>query len=384
MRILVISDLPHFVTGGAEMQAMRLIESWLDTGHQVVCLGRRMGAGPVTVGSHSVEVRRIRTTSLLGRWGRATSYFLSLAWLLVRYRRWADVVYTRFLGEAATTTAVLKAARVLDTPLVATPANTHGSGDTLQLRSLPFGASLVRLLDRQCDAINLIADDMVGDLHATGFDGHNFSRIPNGVPLQAPPSGRKSKPLRFVSVGRLTPQKGYDVLLRSVARLRERLGDTRIQIIGDGPERDQLQALAHELRVDNLIEWLGELSQETVVRQLDAAHAFLLPSRYEGMSNAGLEAMERCLPLVMSRCGGLDQYIDTEIGWVVAPEDEAALADALAQALAAGPERLAKMGAAARRCVEREFDMRVIGKRYLDLFEQLRERDTAATSHTRA
>jgi glycosyltransferase involved in cell wall biosynthesis len=377
MRILVVSDLPHFVTGGAEMQAARLIEAWLDAGHEVTCLGRRMGAGPVTIGRHTIDVRRIHTTSLLGRWGRAASYFVSLAWLLLRHRRWADVIYTRFLGEAAATAALLKASRLLSIPLVATPANAHGAGDTQQLKSLPFAAALIQLLERHCDAINLIAEDMTGELRAAGFSGANFSRIPNGIPVRALPSIQKATPLRFVAVGRLAPQKAYDVLLRALARLRDRLGDTCVWIIGDGPERDRLHSLARELQLDAAIEWLGELSPAEVALRLDAAHAFLLPSRYEGMSNAGLEAMERGLPLVISRCGGLDRYVDAGMGWVVPKEDEAALAAALEQALAAGPERLATMGATARRCVERQFDMQVVGQRYLALFEQLCERNSA-------
>src|SRR4249919_2670819 len=101
MRILVISDLPQFVTGGAEMQAARLIEAWAAMGHEVVCFGRRMGAREVTLGTHTIRTRRIRTLRQPGRPVRALTYFLSLAWLLLRWRGWPDVVYCRFLGDAA-------------------------------------------------------------------------------------------------------------------------------------------------------------------------------------------------------------------------------------------------------------------------------------------
>src|SRR5690606_20594862 len=114
---------------------------------------------------HTVKVHRIGTTSALGRWGRAASYFLSLACLLLRYRRWMDVVYARFLNEAAATTALLKAAHLLSAPLVATPASSRG-GDIGALGSLPFSDHLIELLDRHCDAINLIAGDMADQLRA--------------------------------------------------------------------------------------------------------------------------------------------------------------------------------------------------------------------------
>lgn len=372
MRILVVSDLPQFVTGGAEMQAARLIEAWLDAGHEVHCLGRRMGRGPVLLGRHTLPVWRIHTSSLLGRWGRAASYFLSLAWLLLRHRRWADLIYTRFLGEAAATAALLKATGLLEVPLVATPANTRGNGDTNLLRSLPLGRHLIGLLDRHCDAINLIADDMVDELQAAGFTGANFSRIPNGIPLGVVPTRETNVIPRFIAVGRLTPQKGYDVLLEALAQIRELLAPGQVWIVGDGPERERLVTLSKELQITDHIVWHGELPQLRVSHLLNEAHLFLLPSRYEGLSNAGLEAMERSLPLLLTRCGGLDRHIDAGMGWVVPPEDPNALAHALGEAVAAGSKELMAMGSRARCYAERTFDMDLVAGRYLDLFDRLR------------
>lgn len=371
MQILVVSDLPHFVTGGAEMQAARLVEAWLDAGHQVVCLGRRMGTGPVSLGRHTVAVRRIHTTSLLGRWGRAASYFMSLAWLLLRYRRWADVVYTRFLGEAAATAALLKAAGLLRTPLIATPANTRGDGDTNLLRTLPCARWLIRLLDHKCDAINLIASEMSEELREAGFSGSNFSHIPNGIQVRELPAGVPRSMPRLLAVGRLSRQKGYDVLLHALARVREHIGEGQVAIVGDGPERGRLLTLTAELNLSDKVVWLGELSQQQIAGQLEQSNVFLLPSRYEGMSNAGLEAMERGLPLILTRCGGLDRYIGPEMGWVVPSEDERALSDALAEAVTMEVGALSGMGQRARQCIVQNFDMNIVAHRYIRLFETL-------------
>lgn len=373
MHILVISDLPQFVTGGAEIQAARLIEAWLDAGHKVTCLGRRMGKAKVCIAGRTLTVHRIRTTSLFGRWGRGASYFLSLAWLLLRHRRWADIVYTRFLGEAAATTALLKQAGLVRAPLVATPANTHGRGDASFLRSIPFAKQIIRLLDNGCEAINLIAGDMADELKAAGFSGQNFSYIPNGVPLRKPQDPPDVVIPRFVAVGRLAPQKGYEILLRALALISERLQPKQIRIIGDGPERERLEALSNDLRVANLVEWLGELTQAQVAEQLALANVFLLPSMYEGFSNAGLEAMERGLPLILTQCGGLDVYVDTNIGWVVPPGNPVALAGAISHAISLPTEQLSAMGAHARTLVEHNFDIKVTARRYIALFESIRK-----------
>lgn len=371
MRILVVSDLPAFVTGGAEMQAARLIEAWLDAGHEVRCLGRRMGPGPVRIGRHLLGVDRIWTTSVLGRWGRAASYFVSLAYLLLRHRRWMDVIYTRFLGEAAATASMLKAAGLLQQPLVATPANTRGDGDTNLLRSLPLGHHLIRLLDQNCDAINLIAEDMVDELRDAGFSGANFSRIPNGIPISPLPDPTRASAPRFLAVGRLSRQKGYDVLLRALARVREQLSPGQVEIVGDGPERESLLQLSTELHLVDQVVWRGELSQREVTLRLEQSHLFLLPSRYEGMSNAGLEAMERGLPMILTHCGGLDRYVTPDMGWVVTPEDVESLSGALSEALTLDIEALSSMGLRARECVVKTFDMKIVAKRYLALFQSL-------------
>lgn len=376
MRILVISDLPHFVTGGAEVQAGRLIKAWLDQGHEVVCLGRRMGRGPVRMDQHLVEVRRIRHLQHFGRLVRALTYAWSLAWLLLRYRSWADVVYTRFLGEAAATAALLKRAGLIKSPLVATPANTYGKGDVHFLRSIPGSRSVIRLLDRQTDAINLIAEEMVGDLKAAGFSGRNFTRIPNGITVR-PVTARVTTTLpRCLLVGRLSRQKGYDVWLKALARIKPQLQPDQFTVVGDGPEATSLQALANELGVQDYIRWKGELNQQEVFDELEQARLYILPSRYEGMSNAALEAMERSLPLVLTRCGGIDRYINADMGWLAEPDDETTLAQALSQALAATPEALSTMGARCRDVIENNFDIRITSKTYVELFEQLQRKAT--------
>ena len=89
------------------------------------------------------------------------------------------------------------------------------------------------------------------------------------------------------------------------------------------------------------------------------------------MSNAGLEAMERGLPVILTHCGGLDRYVTPDMGWVVTPEDEESLSEALAEALELDLEALSSMGMRARECVVKTFDMEIVAKRYLALFQTL-------------
>jgi glycosyltransferase involved in cell wall biosynthesis len=89
------------------------------------------------------------------------------------------------------------------------------------------------------------------------------------------------------------------------------------------------------------------------------------------MSNAALEALEAGLPVLLTRCGGIDTYIDDDTGWLCEPNDLAELTAALLRMLATPGEKIAAMGRQARRIVERHFQIEKIGQQNAELFEQL-------------
>lgn len=372
MRILVISQLPPFTIGGAERQASRLIAEWLRQGHEVMAFGRDMEGSEIRLEGFRVPVRRIRVLRSWGRLLRGASYVVSLSWLLLRHRRWPQVIYCRFLGDAAVTVALLKALGLLRAPLVAVPANAGPDGDTAYLRSAPLHRLIAPLLERGCDAINLIASRMQQDLRAFGLSGRQFRHIPNGVTVGPPPSREwRGAERRLVSVCRLADQKGLDLLLEALAGLNALDVVWRLRIIGDGPRRAELARQASAAGIAGRVEFAGEASEAEVRAQLAQAHVFVLPSRYEGFSNAALEAMESGMPVLVTRCGGIDDYVAADMGWVAEPGDVPGLARALRDALSVPPETLAAMGRRCRAEVEAQFDLKKVAERNLQLFASL-------------
>ena len=144
--------------------------------------------------------------------------------------------------------------------------------------------------------------------------------------------------------------KGVDVLLRGWAALdplHRRRG--RLLLVGDGPERSNLEALAGTLGIGESIRFTGE--QGEVLPYYHAADLFALPSRTEGLSNALLEAMACGLPVVVSRTGGARDLVqDGHNGLFVEPEDAAGCCAQMA-ALLASPELWARYAQAARASV---------------------------------
>ena len=372
MRVLVLANLPPFVLGGAENQVARLVAVWINMGHRVEVAGNRIPDGRVKLGSAEVRTHRIAVMNLAGRAGRATSYFLSLALLLRRVGSHFDLIYCRGLGDGAISVCLLKAIGAVRLPLVVCPMNARGAGDSHFLRSVPGYRLLAQLINRHCDAINIIASAIQSDLAELGIHRPRISNIPNGIPLGAPIRRPPPGPIRrLIWTGRLAAQKGIDVLLSALADVVAAGREFRLEIIGDGPDRPSLLKQCDTLGLGGRIRFSGAIPKEMIRAKLAGADVFVLPSRYEGMSNAALEAMEAGLPVLATRCGGIDNHIDPKTGWVCEPNDRQGLTASLLEVLDTPNARLSAMGSQARRLVERRFQIEAIGRQNAALFDCL-------------
>lgn len=138
-------------------------------------------------------------------------------------------------------------------------------------------------------------------------------------------------------VGRISPEKGIDVAVRALARLREEGLDVRLHIAGGGPgdHRRELQAQAAELGIGAYVSFLGPLDVEGLQRFYAGLHALVVPSVWE--EPAGLVLVEGALagvPLVASRVGGIPEIVrDPEEALLCPPGDATALAEALRRTL---------------------------------------------------
>jgi glycosyltransferase involved in cell wall biosynthesis len=152
-------------------------------------------------------------------------------------------------------------------------------------------------------------------------------------------------------VARLSPEKDHATLLAAFARVHAERPDTILTLVGDGPLRRELEALAGELGIGRAVRFAG--ARRDVARALAAFDVFALSSRTEGLSLTLIEAAAMGLPIVATRVGGNSEVVvDGETGWLVPAADPASFARALL-ACAAEPRRTA-MGLRGReRAVER-------------------------------
>ena len=173
--------------------------------------------------------------------------------------------------------------------------------------SRAHAASIARYVDRPIDVLpNFI-------------DGSRF----------APGTHDRGEPLRFLSVGHLVPQKGFDVLLRALAICHAGGDRFHLTIVGKGYEESNLRAIARELGLDDSVTWLGAPDRSTMPDVYRAADAFVLASRHESFGVVVIEALASGLPVVATRCGGPEEIVTPECGLLAPPEDPAALAAAM-------------------------------------------------------
>jgi glycosyltransferase involved in cell wall biosynthesis len=168
-----------------------------------------------------------------------------------------------------------------------------------------------------------------------------------------------------VAVGRLFPQKRYDVMLRAFRRIREAV-EAELWVCGDGPERRRLERLATNLGVANHVRWLGFVENpHAVLRQADL---FLMTSDHEGLPNALIEAQGLGLPAVATRCphGPSEIVNDEATGLLVPVGDVHGIGTAVA-GLLGDPDRRRAMGAAARERARRIFDQASLVKSWENL-----------------
>ncbi|HXT22244.1 MAG TPA: glycosyltransferase family 4 protein [Thermoanaerobaculia bacterium] len=235
----------------------------------------------------------------------------------------------------------------------------------------PLLAALGRLTARLADAV-------VAPSHATAaelrrdYGVADVEVIANGVPpgRQPPPHRREVPPVILYS-GRLRTRKAVAVLLAAMPRVLAAFPACRLVIVGDGEQGKRIAAAVRARGLTAHVDLAGVLPRAGAVARLAEADVFCLPSTYEGLPLAILEAMAAGLPVVATAVSGNPEAVEDGVtGLLVPPESASALAEALI-ALLADPERRRRMGEAGRARVAERFGIDRIAAEHLALLRRL-------------
>jgi glycosyltransferase involved in cell wall biosynthesis len=199
-----------------------------------------------------------------------------------------------------------------------------------------------------------------------GLDPESFARDAHPGAFRAEIGARENPLVGFI--GRLTGQKGVDILLRAFALVERRHPTVELILAGDGPERPALSRLAQSLGLQRVMFLGWRADAADVLADLDL---LVVPSRWEGFGLVALEAMAMGIPVVASNASALPEIVAPgQTGLLVSPGDAGELADAITTILS-GPKRAAEMGRAGRERVRTEFPVERMAKRTSDLYHSL-------------
>jgi glycosyltransferase involved in cell wall biosynthesis len=150
----------------------------------------------------------------------------------------------------------------------------------------------------------------------------------------SPGEGDANESRIILSVGNLIPIKGHEILLRAVAGLAHELPDLRVELIGEGPERLRLKALAAKLQISERVLFRGRQPRKEVAAAMRLCTLFALPSRYEALGCVYLEAMATGKPVIGCRGQGIAEIVrHGSNGFLAGPDNEKELTLAIAMLL---------------------------------------------------
>lgn len=168
----------------------------------------------------------------------------------------------------------------------------------------------------------------------------SFQTVPNVVDTalfypQEQRGRQRTDAKRLLSVALMNPsnKKGYPLLFKALTSLPRKRDDWHLDLIGDGPARAEYEMMVRDLGLADKVIFHGLKSKEEISDFMRRADLFVLPSLFETFSVVTTEALVSGTPVVATRCGGPEEFVQDDMGILVPPGDPHALADALNRAL---------------------------------------------------
>ncbi len=238
--------------------------------------------------------------------------FIKISFLL---RGKADIIHFSFSGLGIT---YLDCLPYLQKQSVKTVVSCRGTAEKVKPLLEPERGKKLQLLFSQVDLIHCVSKDMRDGLVSFGLIlGKTFINYPSIETGRFFKSSSNiintSGKFSIVTIGRLHFQKGYVYALQALKKLVEKKIPFIYNILGEGPDRLMLTYLIQEWGLNDHVVLHGKVSSEQVLKTLNISNVFLLPSLYEGVSNAVLEAMAMELPIVSTRAGGMAEVIEHRV-----------------------------------------------------------------------
>lgn len=228
---------------------------------------------------------------------------------------------------------------------------------------------------RLCRKLIIVSDSMKSGLLELFPELVNkITVIPNminGDYFQLPPQPGKKDPFVFLSAGRLAQVKGLDVLISALGELIKKTDrDIRLRIAGRGEMREQLEKQVNLNGLSGKVIFLGRVSRDDMVKEMQNANCFILSSIYEAFGVVLIEAMSTGLPVIATRSGGPENILDETCGYMVEAGNIEELSGAMLKMIMEF-DRFNQEGI--RNRTLQKYGSQIIAQKYIEVFEGIQK-----------
>ncbi len=366
--------------GGIQSHTLRLSQELVERGAEVHVVTRiQPGLSPFERMA-GVRVHRVGLAAARGAPGSA-AFVAGALRAVVRLASAGHVQVLHAHQLLSPASVGLLASPLTALPLIVNPHACGSFGDVGVLSATLLGRLRLRAVVARADAFVAVSRGIRDELLAAGAPPERVREITNGVDGErfSPAAPGEKRILRralslpegplVLFAGRLSPEKGVDVLVRAWPRLLARVPGARLCLVGAGPDEARLRELVRARRVEGSVTFAGGVADAAPYTR--AADLAVLPSRTEGMPVALLEAMSCGVPVVATRVGGSAEVLEHGVtGLLVPAEDPDALGGAMAEALL-GARAAGSRAEAARAHVLARHAIGLVADRHLALYQAL-------------
>jgi glycosyltransferase involved in cell wall biosynthesis len=338
MRLLLINNEFPPIGGGGSTVTKYALRYLVKAGHDVVLITSRYKDLPhreVLDGAQVIRIPAIRRYKDFAASWELVIFGISALFYTLWYisRRRVDFIQAYFAVPAGWVAWVVSYVRHIPYGVYFGGSDIPNSNPSRFKALYPFITPLLKRIWRRAQFRTVCSQELVR-LGKASDPTSEFLLIPNGVDTQRfKPITRVPNPqVKILFIGRLIPRKGFQRVVRALPRLKELARvPFKVEVVGTGAAREELDLLAESLNVSDLLQYAGAVPYDRLERAYQYADVFVLTSLSEGMPSVILEAMGCGLPIIASNVGGNNEIVsEGKNGYLIEGDDIELLAQRLA------------------------------------------------------
>lgn len=368
-KVLFICSLYHPHVGGIETMITELGKFYLSKGIKVTVLTKKW---PNNLSDYEdyggIEIFRIISP-------KNDNDFLNTAhWLSINHARLkSDAVHAVGMRKPMPLIGFILS-RIWNVPFIATVAGSEipNDGDLDTDKIWNEGKEIIEPIINRADYVTCVSNYLCGALSHVVPNLKNIETMYAGIDIKKIEDTKpyESNEKYILSLRRLIPSKGIDVLIRAFEKVSNKLPDIKLIIAGDGPDQERLKGIVNDLRLQDRVRFCGTVDLSEGISLLKSALCTVVPSLSEGGGLVNIEAQAARCPVIASRVGGIPEYVDDEkSGLLFRSGDHDDLADKILRVV--NDDQLRSVLISNGKQFASKFDWSILGLQYIDFYNKM-------------